>query len=205
MPSPLTIICPVGDKFGTVKSHELAGYVGWEFPTQAEEDAWVAAYPLIHIEVTHEEWALFALNARSANVPSQLSPLGDHTVWRSSFPQWIPYSLDTEVGREASPTYLNTGGVPRAPRGIMPFRTQPWILAPGGLNQPNPGEGFETPYGTPQCYILDGKFYIAKQSFGQPPERLELNGQTLTHYWTVGGQEYDVISHEITSTFYPTT
>ena len=205
MPSPLTIICPVGDKYGTVKSHALAGLGAYEFPTQEQEDQWVATYPLIHIEVTHEEWALFALNARSANVTVSAGLLGDHTVWRSSVPYWIPYRLDTEVGREASSTYLNTGGVPRTPRGVMPFEPLPWIYAGYGLNQPNPGEGYRTPFLSQQCYILDGKFYIATQRFGQPPERLELNGQTLTHYWTVGGQEYDVISHEITSTFYPTT
>ena len=204
MPSPLTIICPVGDKFGTVKSHDHAGLGGFEFPTQEQEDEWVSTHSIIYTEVTHEEWALFAINARSANVTGAVGSFGQHTLWRSSLPGWLPYTLDTEVGREASSAFLNTGEVLRKPKGVLPFVMPPWILAGIGINLPNPGEGYQTPFLSPECYILDGKFYIGIGDSDQLPERVEVSGQTFTYYRTVAGTEVS-IDFEITSTFYPTT
>ena len=204
MPSPLTIICPVGDKFGTVKSHALAGLGAYEFPTQEQEDEFVANYQGIYTEVTHEEWALFAINARSANVTGAVGSFGEHTLWRSSLPAWLAYTLDTEVGREASPSFFNTGRVTSKPKGILPFVTSPWVVVRYGINLPNPGEGYRTPFLSQQCYILDGKFYIGIRGIAPSLDRVGVSGQTLTYYRIVDGTEHPIV-FEITSTFYPTS
>jgi hypothetical protein len=204
MPSPLSIICPVGDKYGTAKSHALGVLGGVEFATQAEEDAYVAANPATYVEVTHEEWALFALNARSINVTRAIGQIAPHTLWRSSIPVWLGYPADYEVGREASPTLLNTGEVLWEPKGLLPFRPLPWIFGGYGIDQPNPGSGSASFFVYPACYIFEGRFYLGMSGPTYPPERVQVSGQTFTFYRTLAGTEVSVV-YEITSTFYPTT
>jgi hypothetical protein len=204
MPSPLSIICPVGDKYGTAKSHALGVLGGYTFATQAEEDAYTAAWSATYIEVTHEEWALFALNARSMNVTGAIGQIGPHTLWRSSLPVWERSVADYEVGREASPTHLNTGEVLSEPKGLLPFVSLPWIFVGTGIDQPNPGSGSASFFFHPACYIFEGRFYIGISGFNQPPERCQVSGQTFTYYRTPAGTEVSVV-FEITSTFYPTT
>ena len=217
MPSPLTIICPVGDKYGTVKSHAhgvdsgttsgVVGYVGFD------PDVDPTAPTPVYIEVTHEQWALFAINARSMNVTTVFTAgLSSFTLWRGSRPD-ASYGedndggYDQEVGRESSCLYSTVGNIPPNIAGVLHFSPLPWIIARFGINLPNPGTGFRNFYFNPECYIFEGKFYIGvRGDVSSTEQSVTVDGNVFTYYRKSSGSTTtfsDVF--EITSTFYPTT
>ena len=210
MASPLTIICPVGDKFGTVKSHShgTLGFYGID-----PDDSYLASNDRpVYTEVTHEEWALFALNARSMNATAVFaSGLGPFTMWRSSRPDVSYFETqipqDEEVGRESSSLYLTVGSIPPNIAGALHFSPLPWIFAGFGINQPNPGIGLRNFYFNPKCYVFEGKFYIGiPGSTYFESERVTVNGSVFTYYRkSFGIPEISSDVFEITSTFYPTS
>lgn len=207
-----TIICPVGDKFSTVKSH-AAGCIQYFYArSQKEEDDYLAnAFP-IYTEVSKEDWVMFALNARSMNVPSfNEAMLGPHTLWRSSRPDLyyaVNTYLDEEVGKESPGCLLTTDAdFSFYPKGLH-FRPLPWIHAGWGLNQPNPGSGHRNFLFNPECYILDGKFYIGANMYPggyRFDEKVVVSGKTCIfsqHYVSPGADFMFNYTFVITSTFY---
>ena len=218
MPSPLTIICPVGDKYGTVKSHAhgvrdatQSGVVG--FSGFDPDEPTSGSHPPIYTEVTHEQWALFALNARSMNATTVFAAgISPFTLWRGSRPD-ASYGevndggYDQEVGRESSCLYSTVGNIPPNIAGVLHFSPPPWIFAGFGTNLPNPGTGFRNFYINPECYILGGKFYIGVPGDVSSSEQsVTVNGNVFTYYRKPSGSTTtfsDVF--EITSTFYPTS
>lgn len=211
MASPLTLICPVGDKFGTVKSHAhgTLGFYGID-----PDDSLLATNDRpVYTEVTPQEWALFALNARSMNATTVFQAgLSPFTLWRGSRPN-ASYgevndgSFDQEVGRESSCLYSTVGNIPPNIAGVLHFSPPLWIFAGFGTNLPNPGTGFRNFYLNPECYILEGKFYIGLYGDVSSSEQsVTVNGNVFTYYRKPSGSTTtfsDVF--EITSTFYPTS
>ena len=202
------LICPVGDTYGTVKSHAHGMLGGYQFATQEEEDEVLADITPVYVEVSPQEWVLFAINARSANVTGDVGSFGYHTLWRSSRPRaaFDTYGgPDTNVGKESSPVTVNTGEFPRLNDGDLIFNPLPWILAATfELDAPAPETGYPTPFLVPACYILEGKFFIGVwSSGGGPVQRVEVSDRTLSHFRNPYGTELR-IDFEITSTFYPT-
>ena len=207
MPSPLTIICPVGDKYGTVKSHAhgTSGFYGID-----PDDSSLS--PPVYVEVTHEQWALFAINARSMNATTVFAAgISPFTLWRGSRPTVsyaeTPEFGDEEVGRESSCLYSTVGSIhPNIPN-VLHFSPCIWIFAGFGINLPNPGTGFRNFYINPECYILEGKFYIGVYGDVSSTEQsVTVNGNVFTYYRKPSGSttiSSDVF--EITSTFYPTS
>jgi hypothetical protein len=217
MPSPLSIICPIGDKYGTVKSHAhgvsstpnsgVANFGGFD------PDIDPYATPPIYTEVTREQWALFALNAKSMNVTAiTTAGLSPFTLWRGSRPD-ASYSevnnggYDEKVGIESSPLYLTNGLLHPNLSGVLHFSPLPWIFAGFGINLPNPGTGFRNFYFNPECYILNGKFYLGVRGGAEfLDQSITVNGNIFTYYRRFSGAT-EIVSDvfEITSTFYPTT
>ena len=209
-----TIICPVGKEFSTVKSHAHGCVKYFYARSQKEEDDAIAnAFP-IYTEVSKEDWVMFALNAKSMNVPSfPEAATGPHTLWRASRPDFYYAAnivLDDEVGKESPGGLIITDSDPsHYPKGLH-FRPLPWLHAGWGLNQPNPGTGYRNFLFNPECYILDGKFYIGASMYpgdNRFDEKVVVSGKTCNfslRFVASGGSVSSVCNYTfvITSTFY---
>lgn len=208
-----TIICPVGKEFSTVKSHAAGCAKYFYVSSQKEEDDYLANALPIYTEVSKEDWVMFALNAKSMNVPSFVGAgLPDKfTLWRSSRPDFYYATntyLDEEVGKESPGCLLTTDAdFSFYPKGLH-FRPLPWIFAGWGLNQPNPAAGYRNFLFDPACYILDGKFYIGANMYPHPShsdEKVVVSGKTCNfslHHVSPGLDFIENFTFVITSTFY---
>lgn len=200
-----TLICPVGDIYGTAKSHAHGMLNGYQFATQEEEDDEVAGITPVYVEVSPEDWVMFAINARSANVTGDTGSFGQHTLWRSSMPlvAFDGFSIaDTEVGKESASMVLNTGAYHPTRIGLLPFAPLPWIPVRFALDAPAPESGYPTPFIKPSCYIFGGKFFLGVWYPGSGlDQRVELSDRTFSHFRNPYGTELR-IDFEITSTFY---
>jgi hypothetical protein len=201
------IICPVGDTFGTAKSHAHAQYQNYGYD---EDDYDLSGYDFMYKEVTPEVWVRWALNARSLYVSGDTGAFGNHTLWRSEIPVYDISifghfaAVKNTSGTEAPATVLSDATEPRIKlkvKGLLPFVALPWILGSRFMppSTTPPVNGVQTPFWHPNYYILDGKFYISSAGNG----RLEVGMNSMTTYRTNPGSttEYSLNSRILT-TFY---
>lgn len=202
------IICPVGDQYGTAKSHLHGWLQGYHFGSEEEEENYQTD-SLCYKEVSPEIWAMWALNAKSAYVSGATGSFGNHNLWRSELPshEVSIYGRRSQVkntaGTEAPATVLSDATEPALypkVKGLLPFISLPWILGGSFVEagaSPPPVNGPQTPFFNPAYYILDGKFYIAENGI----TRLEVGMNSMTAYWESSGIEYS-INTRILTTFY---